>query len=251
MYASGSLKVSLMVDEASKTNEIRGESFLKEYFAGKVLDIGCGKDLVVPHAEAFDKKHGDANVIDEYKKAGSYDCVHSSHSLEHMRNVPDVLRRWWALVRPGGYMVLVVPEENLYEQGIFPSLFNKDHRATFRIATSASWSEKSYELRKLINSLEDSSLLSCAIHDHGYVHSLRASGVTTLGRWIYRLNKLRRKLFCLLLRPGHRFNKLCDRLAFRLGAPIDQTRWGALAQIQAVVRKRKRSAEAVSSRHNS
>ena len=63
----------------------------------------------------------------------AYDAVCSSHCLEHMRDVPAALTQWWALVRKGGYLVLVVPDEDLYEQGGWPSLFNSDHKATFRI----------------------------------------------------------------------------------------------------------------------
>ena len=38
------------MDEASKTEKIRGPEFRNKYFLGKVLDIGCGNNLVVPNA---------------------------------------------------------------------------------------------------------------------------------------------------------------------------------------------------------
>ena len=50
-----------------------------------------------------------------------------------MRDVPQALEQWWQLVKPGGAMVIVVPDEDLYEQGAWPSLFNRDHSATFRL----------------------------------------------------------------------------------------------------------------------
>ena len=33
------------MDEASKTERIRGPEFSDQYFSGKVLDIGCGDNL--------------------------------------------------------------------------------------------------------------------------------------------------------------------------------------------------------------
>ncbi|GIS84479.1 MAG: hypothetical protein CM1200mP16_07790 [Nitrospina sp.] len=34
------------MDEAYKTEKIRGPEFRSKYFSGKVLDIGCGNNLV-------------------------------------------------------------------------------------------------------------------------------------------------------------------------------------------------------------
>lgn len=56
------------MDEATKTNRIRGEEFKRRYFSGQVIDIGCGPDLVVPHAVPFDQEQGDAQRILRYFK---------------------------------------------------------------------------------------------------------------------------------------------------------------------------------------
>ena len=56
------------MDEASKTERIRGPEFSDQYFSGKVLDIGCGDNLVVPNAIPFDKEQGDAQNILNYLK---------------------------------------------------------------------------------------------------------------------------------------------------------------------------------------
>src|SRR5262245_895099 len=115
------------MNESAKTNQIRGKEFMDRYFQGRVIDIGCGTDLAVTHAEPFDSEHGDANRVLDYLQPEQYDCVHSSHCLEHMAHPEQALRDWWALVKPGGYLVLVVPHEDLYEQGVWPSRFNPDH----------------------------------------------------------------------------------------------------------------------------
>ena len=92
------------MDEAKKTNLIRGDAFMSQYFRGKVIDIGAGNDLVCPGAERFDLEDGDANVITRYRQPDSYDCVHSYHCLEHMHDPAAALKEWWALVKPGGLL---------------------------------------------------------------------------------------------------------------------------------------------------
>ena len=52
--------------EASKTKQINGSEYYQRFMSGKVLDIGCGPDLVVEHAQPFDEEHGDANNILDY-----------------------------------------------------------------------------------------------------------------------------------------------------------------------------------------
>lgn len=76
------------VGRSEKTNALRDEAFKNRYLAGSVIDIGCGSDLVVPHATPFDLAHGDAQFIVDFYPAESFDCVHSSHCLEHMKDVP-------------------------------------------------------------------------------------------------------------------------------------------------------------------
>jgi SAM-dependent methyltransferase len=226
--------------EARKTNAVRGPAFLERYLSGSVLDIGCGDDLVVPHARPFDVVHGDANAILDHLSPCSFDGVHSSHCLEHMRDVPGALAQWWALVKPGGHLVLVVPHEDLYEQGVWPSLFNGDHRATFRLDTPASWSPVSYELRSLLQALPGAEVVDLCIQDHGYDRRLQRFGVSPLGRalwWLsWRRRAVTRRLGRYVLSPGI-LDRWCERIERLLGKPVDQTWTGALAQIQAVVRK--------------
>lgn len=223
--------------EASKTNRVRGREFLERYFRGRVLDIGAGDDLVVPWAEPFDKGHGDAQEILRYREPGSYDCVHSSHCLEHMEDVPRALEEWWALVKPGGYLIVVVPDEDLYEQGIWPSVFNSDHKATFRLGKRESWSPVSYDLGELVRALPGAEVVSAEVQDDGYDHSLRVHGVSG---WGLRLLYLHRRLGHRLRDRGVAAPRLLSLLgrAFHLfGMPLDQTTGDALAQIQVVARK--------------
>src|SRR4051794_2701011 len=109
--------------EASKTNVLRSRDFPEKFLRGRVLDIGAGSDLVCSWAECFDKGNGDANTIDKYFEPNTFDCVHSSHCLEHMIDPVSALASWWSILKPGGFLIIVVPDEDLYEQRIWPSLF--------------------------------------------------------------------------------------------------------------------------------
>jgi len=75
------------------------------------------------------------------------------------------LSPWWALIKPGGYLVLVVPDEDLYEQGSWPSRFNGDHKATFTLKTEKSWSPVSHNIRELVACLPDAELLLVETQD--------------------------------------------------------------------------------------
>ena len=226
-----------MVDETSKTHLIRSEDFAQKYLQGRVLDIGAGKDGVSLNAEKFDTEDGDANRILDFLSRESYDTVYSSHCLEHMFNPPEALEQWWELVKPSGYLVLVVPDEDLYEQGIWPSIFNPDHKATFRLNTGASWSPVSHELKSLVSALPKVCVISTEKHDSHYDYSLMAKPGETwhpktfLVKYMYRIARQ----MPLNIRPSCR--KYVDRFARFRNIPVDQTLGPALAQIQIIARK--------------
>ena len=49
------------------------------------------------------------------------------------------------------YLVCLIPDEDLYEQGVFPSTFNSDHKHTFTIHKRNSWSKKSINLIEFLS----------------------------------------------------------------------------------------------------
>lgn len=220
--------------EASKTNRVRDEAFSAKYFTGSVLDIGAGPDPVVPHAQSFDREHGDANEIAKYLPGATFDCVHSSHCLEHMNDARHALAQWWSLVRPGGYLITIVPDEELYEQGFWPSQFNVEHRSTFRLE-GPSRSPVSYDLRALLLALPGAELVDIFRQDDGYDHSLLWQGPPALGRALLWIDKYRRRR--MRRHTNDVFTRAWTDVARWLHTPVDQTRLDALAQIQAIVRK--------------
>ncbi|MEP7084092.1 MAG: class I SAM-dependent methyltransferase [Betaproteobacteria bacterium] len=224
------------MDEARKTNALRGPAFAGKYLRGRVIDIGAGNDLVCANAEGFDIGDGDANVISRFRQVASYDTVHSSHCLEHMHDPAAALREWWSLLKPGGYLVVVVPDEDLYEQGIWPSIFNRDHKTTFRLGGDSSWSGVSHDIRKLIDALPGCEIVSAEIQDMHYDYSLRMrhGEVRRKRPWWLRIGKSLGKRLPLV---GPRLHIRLENMAVRHGVPVDQTTREAVAQIQVVARK--------------
>jgi O-methyltransferase len=50
-----------------------------------------------------------------------------------MVDVREALNNWICIVKPGGFLIITVPDEDLYEQGQWPSRFNSDHKWSFTI----------------------------------------------------------------------------------------------------------------------
>jgi SAM-dependent methyltransferase len=209
---------------------------------GNVIDIGGGTDPVVANAEVFDLEHGDAQNILKYKEKESYDCVYSSHCLEHMKDVPSALSEWWSLVKPGGYLVTVVPHEDLYEQKIWPSIFNNDHKATFRLKSEKTWSPCSYDIYSLNVNLPNAKYISAEIQDSNYDYFLQGKKLGKFSRKIYKWkrskNLFKKNISNLLYNFLHR-NLWVNTDNNSNGIPVDQTLGNALAQIQTVFQKTK------------
>lgn len=174
------------VTSISMQRRLADSRFATRWFLGNGIDVGGGGDSLALYKEFFplarnifvyDQQHGDAqllaNVLDE-----SFDFLYSSHCLEHMRDAAEALRNWVRVVKPGGHLVIQVPDEDLYEQGQWPSIFNGDHKITFTIAKPASWSPVSVNLLDLLGGLRDEvELLSVQLLDQGYRHTSLPRGI--------------------------------------------------------------------------
>lgn len=162
------------MDETSKTKTVWG-SFEHNIIKGSGIDIGCGPDPIAAQVRKFDLEDGDANRITHYVRE-QFDFVYSSHCLEHMREPAKAILEWWELVRPGGHMIFIVPDEDLYEQGVFPSRFNADHKATFTISKAKSWSPVSINVLDLARTIPNSEIVSLVLRDHSYDRRLLRHG---------------------------------------------------------------------------
>lgn len=146
--------------EASKAlmRRLHDNRFSTRYFVGDGIDIGCGPDSIAQYAEQFplmrtvrnwDLPDGDAQYLKTVTD-NSLDFVHSSHCLEHMVDVKESLKNWLRVLKPEGHLVVLIPDEDMYEQGIFPSTNNSDHKWTFTTHKNHSWSDKSINVFNLL-----------------------------------------------------------------------------------------------------
>lgn len=121
--------------ETKKAHHSRLRNGDYEYLRGKILDIGCGDDkLECGDSEVigWDKQDGDAQYLESIPDE-TYDCVYSSHCLEHMVDVPVAIKNWARVTKKSGYVYIVVPDWTAYEHRCWPSIGNDDHKASFSI----------------------------------------------------------------------------------------------------------------------
>lgn len=102
-----------MTRETSKASTRRcREGYFDKYLAGDGIDIGCGDDPVTADCLHWDLPQGDAQELPGLVSQ-SFDWVYSSHCLEHLRDPIQAVARWWEVLRPLGYLLVVVPDEDL------------------------------------------------------------------------------------------------------------------------------------------
>lgn len=137
--------------------------YANTYFRGNGIDIGCGDDpLSKYHAhfplmtslKPWDLPDGDAQLMASVPD-NAYDFVHSSHCLEHLRDPYESFQNWIRICKPGGHIITTIPDEDLYEQGVFPSTFNPDHKTTWTIIKDTSWSPVSINLIEFLYQFKD------------------------------------------------------------------------------------------------
>jgi SAM-dependent methyltransferase len=113
--------------EVRKTMRARiAEGFLAEFLSGsRVLDIGYrGGDAanlpIVPWAVGVDRDFPgyDGNALPFEDR--SQDAVHCSHCLQQAPDPHMVLTEWFRVLRIGGFLILTVPHQQLYERKSTP-----------------------------------------------------------------------------------------------------------------------------------
>jgi len=154
------------MNETSKSifKKLSDSRYATRYIVGDGIDIGAGQDCLDQYFEFFplakscmnwDLVNGDAQYLNGVSD-NSFDFVNSSHCLEHMQDPHVALNNWIRVLKTGGYLLLSVPDEDLYEQGIFPSTYNADHKHTFTIYKRKSWCSNSINLFDLLSNTDHS-----------------------------------------------------------------------------------------------
>lgn len=102
-----------------------------EYCVGeRGLDLGCGPFKITQSALGVDSGE-DQSLVQHFGQmqaqiccnveklpmfaSNHFDYVFSSHTLEHIEKWEAALKEWWRLVRPGGHLILYLPDPVAYE----------------------------------------------------------------------------------------------------------------------------------------
>jgi len=111
----------------------RGRHRLIKYCEGMGLDLGYGGDPIVPSAITLDGDwcgkgspllpHAPQNLVGDARnlywfKDNVFDYVYSSHLLEDFSYAEQikVLEEWLRVIKVGGYLVLYLPDEQIYRK---------------------------------------------------------------------------------------------------------------------------------------
>lgn len=109
-----------------------------KYLQGSVIDIGAGDFPInklytgIREFKEWDLPDGDAQHLRGCKQ---YDTVHSSHCLEHMVDPIVALQNWINVAKK--YLVILIPDEEMYEKNTWPSPWNTDHKWSFTLKSNS------------------------------------------------------------------------------------------------------------------
>lgn len=103
---------------------------LAPYCVGCGVDLGFGGSPILPTAICIDREEGHSwraktsnpsptHIIGDVRnlqwfKDNSMDYVFSSHVLEDFQDTTSVLAEWLRVIRPGGHLVLYLPDQETY-----------------------------------------------------------------------------------------------------------------------------------------
>ena len=109
------------------------ENFFDFYCKGNGIDIGYGGDAITDNCDTWDIENGDAHYINKFISK-KFNYIYSSHLLEHLENPHLALTNWWKILDTDGFLILYVPDRDLYEKKkTLPSKFSLDHKYFFTV----------------------------------------------------------------------------------------------------------------------
>ena len=124
-----------MRDYHSEADKVRDLPQVMQYINGRVADICCGHDKILPDAIGIDGRDlpGVDIVTDDLvtlwavDKLGSETCdtLFSSHYLEHSHEPSYLITCWLNCLKKGGHLVIYMPDKAHYNNHDNPEhLFN-------------------------------------------------------------------------------------------------------------------------------
>lgn len=120
-------------EESRKTwYEKYHNGFFNKFMSGCGVDIGYKGYLenvnpILPTAIGLTLEDYDGVNLPFDTNSQSY--VYSSHVLEHIENRAEVIKDWFRVLKPNGFVICTVPHQWLYERKESkPSKWNEDHK---------------------------------------------------------------------------------------------------------------------------
>lgn len=112
------------------------------YLQGRCLDIGSGPGKVWPQVIGIDLGHDHGQPVTDLMMDGtnlctfadaSVDGIFSSHFLNCIdrSKVPDMLKEWWRVLKPGGHLVLYLPHRD-HAPNVGAEDARPDHKSDYR-----------------------------------------------------------------------------------------------------------------------
>lgn len=115
----------------------KARSRLAQFCLGNGVDLGYGGDPILPWVITVDLPKdyispnltGDARNLYWFKNE-VLDFVYSSHLLEDFEDTETVLTEWLRVLKPGGYLVLFGPDQQIYKAHCLKTgqTLNEDHK---------------------------------------------------------------------------------------------------------------------------
>lgn len=165
--------------ESQRTYEDKlANGFFDKFMSGKGLDVG-GRGYIdavsiLPEATMVDLDYPGYDGITLPFESNSQDYIYSSHCLEHIINYKGVIRDWYRVTKPGGYIITIVPHRDLYEKKLdLPSVWNQDHKRFYTPASLLKEFEDSLPINSFrVRHLKDNENildydLAVELHSHG------------------------------------------------------------------------------------
>ena len=128
------------------------DGFADRYLSGsKILDIGYKGYLdkvepILPHAIGVDLDYPGYDGKRLPFPDASQDSVFTSHTLEHISEYRSAIADWFRVLRIGGFLIIVVPDQFLYERKrSLPSKWNRDHKRFYTCASLLAEVEESID----------------------------------------------------------------------------------------------------------
>ena len=134
-----------MKEVTKATSRRLNDPVWRKIFAGQGLDVHIEEDTLkqddwhgITSLCHFGPSSGDYNYLSTYYQKNQFDFIHASQVLHCARNPRECIKDWVKSVKPGGYVVISVPDFYIYEHGNWPSKYNSDHKSSWSITRPAS-----------------------------------------------------------------------------------------------------------------